>query len=176
MRIFSSKKVSYTHNTQHGFTLLFAVLVASLLTSVGLAMTSIAQKQLVLSSVGRDSQYAFYAADTGAECALYWDFKYDAFSTSTTYALTATPPPKCSGQLLQDFPSSGGERNPDSVTGLGGASETTFWFEANKRCVYVTVTKSTVVPHTKVVSLGYNTACNDPANPRRLERAVSTSF
>jgi len=66
MRIFSSKKVSYTHNTQHGFTLLLAVLVASLLTSVGLAMASIAQKQLVLSSVGRDSQYAFYAADTGA--------------------------------------------------------------------------------------------------------------
>ncbi len=50
-----------------GFTLLLASLIASLLATIGLAMFAIAQKEVRLSSMGRESQFAFYAADTGAE-------------------------------------------------------------------------------------------------------------
>ncbi len=69
---------------QKGFTLLLAALIASIVLSIGAAIFSIAQKELALSSIGRDSQFAFYAADSAAECALYWDVRFSAFATSTT--------------------------------------------------------------------------------------------
>ncbi len=156
-----------------GFTLLYASLIASLLTALGIAMFGIAQKELTLSSLGRESQYAFYAADTGAECATYWDFKSNAFATSTVFAGNA----KCAGKTLSDFPT--GYENGlgnDGVAGLGGTNTSTFWFETNSHCVYVRVTKANSYPYTKIESFGYNTKCSDVTNPRRLERAVRSTY
>ncbi|GMU74464.1 MAG: hypothetical protein AMXMBFR44_6610 [Candidatus Campbellbacteria bacterium] len=56
-----------------GFTLFYAVLISSLLLAVGLAVLNITYKEFVLSSGARDSETAFYAADSSLECALYWD-------------------------------------------------------------------------------------------------------
>lgn len=67
---------------QRGFTLFYAVLVASLMLAIGLAIFNITFKEFVLSSGARDSAGAFYAADTGLECALYWDLKHLAISSS----------------------------------------------------------------------------------------------
>lgn len=69
---------------QKGFVLLFAVLVSTLVLAVGISMISIALKQVVLSGSGRDSQYAFYVANTGAECATYWDLASSSVFTSAT--------------------------------------------------------------------------------------------
>lgn len=69
-------------DTQAGFVLSFSVLIAGVLLSVGLAIFSITLKELLLSSGGRESQFAFYAADTGGECALYWDIKHPGYSGS----------------------------------------------------------------------------------------------
>ncbi len=84
-----------TSLSSRGFTLLLAALVASIVLSIGTAIYSIAQKQVTLASLGRDSQYAFYAADTAAECALFWDDRPNtAFSTQTSYTsyfATTTP-------------------------------------------------------------------------------------
>ena len=66
-----------------GFTLLLAALVASIALSLGSSIYTIVSKELELSSIGQNSQFAFYAADTAAECALYWDSRYNWFSTST---------------------------------------------------------------------------------------------
>jgi Tfp pilus assembly protein PilX len=177
---FSYLKAERPHNLRTskptaGFTLMIAALVASLLTALGIAMFTIATKEVVLSSLGRDSQFAFYAADTGAECALLWDFKYEAFSTSTIYNSTTTPA-ECAGQELQDFPTPWESGNPDGITGLGGGYDTTFWFEPNGYCVYVTVSKQDEHPRTTVEALGYSTSCNQPNHPRRLERAVRARF
>ena len=161
--------------SQRGFTLMLAALIASLLTALGLAMFSIAQKEVILSSLGRDSQFAFYAADTGAECALHWDFKFDAFSTSTVYTSTTTPA-SCAGQELQDFPTPWETGNPDGIVGLGGGYTSSFWFEPDGYCVYVTVTRSDTHPRTVVESLGYSTSCDQPNHARRLERAVRARF
>jgi len=54
--------------------LLYAVMTSTIILAVGVSIISIALKQLSISTLGRESQYAFYAANTGAECALYWDF------------------------------------------------------------------------------------------------------
>lgn len=56
-----------------GFTLLIAVVTTSLLLLVSFVVADIALKQIILSSSNQDSQYAFYSADSGAECAVYWD-------------------------------------------------------------------------------------------------------
>ncbi|QSH39328.1 hypothetical protein JXR01_03440 [Candidatus Kaiserbacteria bacterium] len=167
--------MSYFNTQQRGFTLILAALVASLLTSLGLAMFSIAKKEIILSSLGRDSQLAFYAADTGAECALYWNFRHGAFATSTVFSSPGITP-TCAGNVLQDFPTPYEPGIPDGVSGLGGNNYSTFWFEPEGRCVYVTVTKRTTHPHTVVESLGYSTPCSEPDHPRRLERAVRSTF
>ncbi len=72
---------------QRGFTLLIAVVLTSVLLSVGLALLDISYKQIMLSSTARQSQYAFYAADSAIECALFWDQKRNAFQ----YGASPTP-------------------------------------------------------------------------------------
>lgn len=79
------------HN--RGFTIFFATLVASLALSVGVVIYDLLIRSLALSQVATQSQYAVYAADAGAECALYWDLNFNdtlpsdldqsAFATAT---------------------------------------------------------------------------------------------
>ena len=48
-----------------GFTILYSVLVAALLLSIGLSIYNISIKQFILTSSAIDSQIAIYAADAG---------------------------------------------------------------------------------------------------------------
>ncbi|MDP4020966.1 MAG: hypothetical protein Q8P58_02930 [Candidatus Adlerbacteria bacterium] len=78
----------YSASKKRGFTAFFAVLVASLALAIGLSIYELLIRELELSQTARESQYAIYAADTGAECALYWDLNYSdsdgsAFATSS---------------------------------------------------------------------------------------------
>lgn len=74
-----------TGKRKNGFTLLFASLVGALLLALGIATFNIILRELNLSSTARESRAAFYAADSGWECAFYWDRqKPPAFATSTT--------------------------------------------------------------------------------------------
>lgn len=86
---------AYKNKNKRGFTLLLATLIASLLLLLGASMFGLVRKQVLLSSLGRDSQFAFYAADTAAECALYWDIRHNLFASST-------PPTEitCDGQTV----------------------------------------------------------------------------
>ncbi len=93
-----------------GFTLFFASLVASLALAIGLSLYDLTTRELDLSGVTAQSQYAIYAADTGAECALYWDAKYNcvtvngntmcqsAFATSSSSVTPTTIP--CAGATV----------------------------------------------------------------------------
>lgn len=73
---------SLHQNNQKGFTLLFAVITSSLMLAVGLAIANIAFKGITLSSGANASQRAFYAANTGLECALFWDLQHPLYSNS----------------------------------------------------------------------------------------------
>jgi len=77
---------------QKGYLILFAVVISSIVLAIGLGIMSIVNKGLILASAGRASQFAFYAADTGIECALYWDrvhsgFGVTVFPTSTSSSI-----------------------------------------------------------------------------------------
>src|ERR1035437_2933646 len=76
---------------QNGYTLLFAVLTASLVLSVAVFILSVSRGQYLLASTARESTYAIYAADSGLECAANI-----ATSLSTTTPIDVSMP--CAGK------------------------------------------------------------------------------
>lgn len=156
------------HN--RGFTIFFAVLVGGLALSVGIAIYDLTVRELTLSSTVTQSQYALFAADSGAECALYWDGKYggsnSAFATSSLY--TPSSSVVCNNQTISTTPS-------DSSS---TAATTTFSlsFSPQPYCATVTVAKYSIsgTPFTTVVSQGFNTCV--AGAPLRLERALQVSY
>lgn len=152
-----------THEPR-GFTLLMAVLISSVLLSLGFAIFNIVSKELVLTSSGRESQFAFYAADSGIECALYWDYQHDAFSTSTPAQ------PQCAGATVENY-----NVSFDSLT---DTYTTVFDFSLGSGesdpCVSVTVERQADPKRTTLIAAGYNTCV--VANPRRIERAIRVQY
>jgi len=166
-----------------GFTLLLAALVASIVLALGTSIFQIAQKEFSLSAMGRDSQFAFYAADTGAECALYWDIRYKYFGTSTP---PAAPAPFCDEQSLiasgntdiTGRPPPRGASEDDSVLFPYTMS---FTIAPNDRCASVVIEKtldpSSHAPRTLVRSSGFSTDCASVAtSPRALQRSVELHY
>src|SRR3989344_5599775 len=70
-------------NNKKGIALFVAVLITSVALLFSYAITNIAVKELTLTQAGRDSQVAFYASNTGIECALFHDLRNDAFNPYT---------------------------------------------------------------------------------------------
>lgn len=153
-----------THSTPRGFTLLMSVLVGGILLALGFAIFNIVSKELVLSSSGRESQFALYAADSGIECALYWDYQHDAFATSSPQQ------PVCAGAPVDDY----------AVTYDSGSDTytTTFGFSLgsaqSSACTSVTVVRGQNPKTTTFISRGYNTCVT--TNPRRIERAIRVQY
>lgn len=145
---------------QQGFTLLIAIVITSTLLLVSTGIVSVAVREAFLSASARESQHAFYAADTGIECAIFWDVRgindVSAFSTTTTNQTIA-----CNGQDI----------TPDED---GDVSTFSFDFSSsgNPYCAAVTVTKTG--NETTIESRGYNTC--EPGNPRRVERGVVVRY
>ena len=135
-----------------GFTLLLSLIVVSAILSVGLGVFDIVYRELILSGVGRESQKAFYAADTGIECAFYWDIKRGEISTSTSSTID------CAGQSA-------------SVGGLTSVFQITL---PNGSCFEVIIDKNDA-SRTVLESRGYNVAC-DSTSPRRVERAIRVAY
>jgi len=59
-------------NQQSGFALLMALIVVSVVVSIGLSVLDLTMKQVRLSTNSKDSETAFHAANAGLECARYW--------------------------------------------------------------------------------------------------------
>ncbi|OGG50405.1 hypothetical protein A3C18_00540 [Candidatus Kaiserbacteria bacterium RIFCSPHIGHO2_02_FULL_54_11b] len=174
---------NFRKNTQRGFTLLLAALVSSVVLAVGAAIFSIAQKQVTLSALGRDSQFAFYAADTIAECALYWDFRFEYFASTTPTSIT----PKCDAVAL-NFVNQVGSSYPYVMT-----SEQIGLFStevSGELCAQVSVTKcqgtfedgdcqsSPTAPIRTIIHAdGYSTSCASIlSSTRALQRSVELRY
>lgn len=71
-KIFKIKK-------EKGFVILIAIVVSSLLVSLGMFIANIAYKELTLSTSAKASQRAFFIADSVIECALRHDFRDNGF-------------------------------------------------------------------------------------------------
>ncbi|MDO8561922.1 MAG: hypothetical protein Q7S05_03790, partial [bacterium] len=152
----------------------------------------ITQKQVILSSLGRDSQFAFYTADTGAECALYWDVRSDlhpdTFATSTASVTGETYAREVSCD----------KESPDVIIDSDTSNTVVSRFQFNlesvykpeglcaqvsvKKCVGTfdtdgTCTSDLLKLQTIIHADGYNTDCDSiETNPRALQRSVEIKY
>lgn len=158
---------------EQGFALLFAVLTASVLLSIGISIFNLTVKELALSSSGRESQFSFYAADTGAECALYWDL-LQVFATSSSQRNPAPPTPDCvsSPSAPQTLTLSETKTSSSATTQFS----LTIPNSPAPYCATVIVSKTSVngIIHTEIDSRGYNTC--DESDKGRVERALKVSY
>ncbi len=136
-----------------GFTLLLAILITSIILGISVGFSAFIIRELIISAMGRESQKAFFASDSGIECSLYWDLRQNAFATSSTSSIN------CAG-------------SSKTVGGSSGISEFDLNF-TNGACSHVKVDK-TVYPQTKINSYGRNT-CN-LSDPNRVERALEIIY
>lgn len=153
-----------------GFVLLFAVTLSSIILAIALGISNITLKEINFNTSTKNSNDAFLAADTGAECALFYDklvgssFPVDGVGRPASINCAGAP------RAL----SFSGTANTGSydfiITGLGGAATS---------CAKVNVFKNKTVPPMSVVvtSKGYNIGdltCSS-VNPNRLERELKIS-
>ncbi len=163
--------------------MLFAVLTSSVLLAIGLSIFSLTIKELALSSSGRESQAAFYAADSGIECGLYWDISQQVFATSSDGSFAGGA--SCAGQAfvvfeekLTDFATTTFSFAPTDAPAFGGV------------CALVSVSKrldaGVELVRTEVISRGYNVGYDESlwvdgdkcgtADDLKVERALKVSY
>ena len=147
-------------NKNKGFVLMIVLLLVSVVLVVGLGVFDIILGEITLSIAGRESQKSLYAADSGIECALYWDLKQRVFNLPA-YSIN------CANS---------------SINGNMFASTTTFTLKfQNNACAIVTVDKTKILmtpPLTTLTSRGYNTYnidC-DSSSSKKVERAMRNSY
>lgn len=153
-----------------GFTLFIALVIAGTLVLVSTGLINLAVRGALISSSAKESQYAFYAADTGVECALYWDVKNPGRNNSA-FAAGSAQAISCNG--VQITP---------TRTRVGSNATSTFSFSFSPRysepyCASVAVYKVQRgnVMTTMIESKGYNKSCTT-SDPRRVERAVRVNY
>jgi Tfp pilus assembly protein PilX len=154
---------------QRGFTLLVAVVLTSVMLSIALALLDVSFKEVVLASTARQSAAAFYAADTGLECALYYDQQLSAFDF---YTAPASQTLVCAGQNITAN-SSIVETNKRLTTFTmpcvnGTQSSVTVYKTAGATTCNATNGTSCFF------SNGYS-SCN-ASDPRRVERGLKVQF
>lgn len=153
---------------ESGFTLFIAMVVMGTMLLVAAGIVSLAVRQTTISRVSRESQRALYIANTGLECALYWDVQ----NPSGTTAFATTTGTVYSISCNQDA------NNPANPTpsNVGGGLQSQFiiTFNPDPSCAEVTVTKDSISGTTTIESKGYNTC--DVTDSRRVERAVRATY
>jgi hypothetical protein len=160
------KKINIKKSNK-GFVLLFTVVLSSIIFAIAMSILKIAFTQSIINISGRASNEAFYAADTGAECALYYD--------------------------LRKGVSIFGEANPDNGPNCAGidldlyqgntAGPWTFYLYSlgydGRACAIVQVDKSDPAS-TKIVSRGYSTGGNttdcSSSSANRVERRLEVTY
>ena len=145
-----------------GFALLFSVILSSILLAISIGVANIALKQVNFSTSAKDTNDAFFAADTGIECALRHDR-----SDATENAFVGTASMNCAGSAIT---LSGASPSWSFVVyGLGSSGQS---------FVTVSVVKNLGAGTTTIVSKGYNignASCNS-SNANRVEREIQTTY
>jgi len=131
-----------------GAVLLIAILVASVALAVGFGVYNRTYKELLFGSYWRQTQIAFSSADSGLECALYYEHH------------TATTPVTCFGNTI--LPATW---TPGNLTLPAGFNLDV----PDAGCVNIKIFMVGLATTTE--ARGYNDACSS-GNPRRVERGL----
>lgn len=182
-----------TPNSKAGFTLFVAMIVSSLLLAVGFSIGNIILKQLLLAGSGKDSQVAFYAADSGAECVQFWDTK-NADGTPVDESPFSATSTEDGASISNKVKCGSGNVVASKFTGTNDATSTIIvdfsGLESYKACALVLIEKGFTevsgedIPYTKITSRGYNAgkttvvgaAACDTSNQRTVERGLYVQY
>lgn len=162
---------------------MYALLVSSVILGVGASLINIVTKQVILATVGRDSQFAYYAADAGAKCGAFWNA-----SPINVFGLISIE-----GEIREIIPpdfgaDDSGLFDEENAILCGGQYrdvatdddvvriESNFQIDFERSCALVQVVKDASDNSVRIISNGYNTECSDIDNDRRIERTVIIEF
>lgn len=139
------------------------MVIVGIISSITIGLSNTAYKQMILSSVARDSATAFYQSDIAVECALYADREYGVKDIPTN-------PWNCGGYSLL-FTTSG--TTPTIKYSLNPISSVD---TSNSKCfrIVVTKTETEIAIVTKIDARGYNIC--DKTNLRTVERAIEVNY
>jgi hypothetical protein len=158
---------SLSHFTKHtkrsGFAMLFTVLVMTLILSMALGISNITFKQTILSSLAKDSQIAFYQADAGIECALYYDLNV---TTHSFNGVNPIPPQLRCGDVTLLY-SGLSQPNYYVYTSAPGSGPCIASVSVDKRYLMPP-------PLYVIVQARGNNVCQ--TNPRQVERALEVRY
>ncbi|MDB5265562.1 MAG: hypothetical protein JWM39_275 [Parcubacteria group bacterium] len=154
----------YTPSSPRGFTLLIAVILSTVVLTVGLSLLDVAYKQTILSSTAKQSQAAFYNADSALECALYYDQKLDAFDFATPLAASSLT---CSSTPVTNY---------STVVNPAMTMRTTIF---TTPCPGSGISATTTIYKyaggaTSLYADGFNTCT--ATDPRRVERGLKATY
>ena len=157
----------YNKEKNKGFVLLFTVVLSSIIFAIAMSILRIAFTQSIINTSSRASNEAFYAADTGVECALYYDLR----KNKTVFGLAdPDPSPNCTGIDLDLFQ---GNKNGPWVFYLYNLGYD------GRACAVVEVDK-TNPSETKIVSKGYSSGGNttdcSSNSVTRVERRIEVAY
>lgn len=180
-----------------GYTLLFAIIVASIVLSIAAFILSASRKQFILSSAARDSTVAIYAADSGIQCAVegynHHDIPGDFEGDLASGTPLVGPRPMVCNDLAVPRTYTTFAPSPDLGLFVGRAADGTDYVAyrsseaiyplANNTCAIVVIydgyDTSNAHSHKLIIeSRGYNIANSGPcaagttANPRAVERTI----
>ena len=146
-----------------GITIFFALIVISSLLLMTFFIVELARKEVIFSIFSRESQVAFYAAESGIECAWYWDNSGDD-SESSPFWNGSTNGVYCGDGF--------------NLIGQQGSYEFNFLVDGDEGS-YVEVSVDIEDNNgsrgkTTIISTGYNTADEDA--PRRFERRIELTY
>ena len=186
---------------ERGFVILFAMVVSLIIILITSGMYTITRKQTILSSYTRESQKAFYAADSALECALFYDIS--PYIDETKFPIESgenyTADISCGGNTITvkriplDEAASGYEnlfsfRYPEVNAKDGFGIEK----PEESGCAYVLVEKNygkeeggAVAIETRITAVGFNTCIKGESelidvpnfdDPTLLERRLSSTY
>lgn len=167
-------------NTRKGFISLFAVLISFVILAITIGVSNVAFKENVLAFSAREGSYAFFAADTGLECALYYDSIGSFVDPVTGFLLF--PDIDCAENSINT-----------SIGSVGSSQSVDFNFDiemaGKDRCVEVSILKNEFMPApvstdpdisvTRIYANGYNVDCgsiSDVESNRVVNRLLRATY
>ncbi len=174
MKIFFKKlkkrDTSSNASLESGFAMLFTVLVVSVILAIALGISDITFKQTMLSNLAKNSQLAFYQADSGVECGMYYDTTVGEFPSSTADSPDGTTVDKVPTQLTC---------GANTLSLVISQSRTNYFvYQENitdsSPCYSITFDKTyTATDKNRVSSRGFSTC---QSTPQQVERGLNLSY
>lgn len=156
----------YKNKNQKGFVALFTVLLVSVILAMALGIASLSLKEIVLSSTASDGNKAFYAADSGIECALY----LEKINPTSLPSINGS---RCNNAVIQNF-------EPAARTTAAEAVEFTASFgePENELCAFIKIERGfTGRPYlNQIESKGSNLPCGSEGDPKKVERSIRVTY